>query len=343
MTVAMNEYESLKDPDDQYGLDFSNKTAMWIAYERFVESQRPDALFRDPLAEHLMEPYGKRLSDAMSIGLTLTVFDPPPTPESPHSEPGDASAAAPTPPTPKLSDVGTNIGFGLEGHVMYTAARTKLINNQVDQCVTSMEQRHDAAAPQVVNLGAGFDTRQYWLESLRDARSYWEIDTESVQSHKRAVINALKDNMSGETLAAVVERPLCPTYSLSADLSKESVADVLLPPQSKYKQQEHGGFQTTIPTCWIAEGIIMYLQRDHVTKLMDDESTISAPGSLLILNFATNTPNGPSIDEIQEQLEEKKWKQRERLMYGEDGFNFDRYPPRKPANKLLGIAMFLKL
>ena len=105
--AAMDEYNELKEVGED-GLDFSNKTSMWIAFERDIESQREDRLFNDPLAKYFMEPHGKRLSDAMSFGhgifgLAFSCFDPP----------------------------GENIGFGLEGHVMYTAARTKLINDKV--------------------------------------------------------------------------------------------------------------------------------------------------------------------------------------------------------------------
>ena len=40
------------------GLTAANKTAMWIAYERQVESERPDALFNDFLAKDFARPYG---------------------------------------------------------------------------------------------------------------------------------------------------------------------------------------------------------------------------------------------------------------------------------------------
>jgi methyltransferase (TIGR00027 family) len=40
-------------------------TAFWIAYHRALESQRPDALFRDPFAARLAGERGLRISDAM--------------------------------------------------------------------------------------------------------------------------------------------------------------------------------------------------------------------------------------------------------------------------------------
>ena len=40
-------------------------TAFWIAHHRSVETQRPDALFRDPLAGVLAGDRGKNIADAM--------------------------------------------------------------------------------------------------------------------------------------------------------------------------------------------------------------------------------------------------------------------------------------
>lgn len=292
LKVAMAEYNALKDAD-QDGLDFSNKTSMWIAYERQVESQREDRLFHDPLAQHFSEPYGKRLSDAMSLGMAGGIFDPP----------------------------GANIGLGLEGHVLYTAARTQLINDRVGQWL----EEHSG---QVVNLGAGLDTRVYWLDSLKKATAYWEIDAASVMNHKQKILDRLQEK--GE-----LPKALCPRKAISMDFSKESIAD--LPERHKYPSI------TTCATCWILEGLIMYLKRPDVEQLMDHLSELSASESFLILNFSTNVPGGPSIDEIDEWLQSKGWNKEERLMFGEKGFNFGRYPDDKPANKICGFAMYWKL
>ena len=40
-------------------------TAFWIAYYRGVETRRPDALFKDPLAEELAGEQGKRIAETM--------------------------------------------------------------------------------------------------------------------------------------------------------------------------------------------------------------------------------------------------------------------------------------
>jgi O-methyltransferase involved in polyketide biosynthesis len=86
-----------------------------------------------------------------------------------------------------IAPPGADIGFGLEGHVMYTAARTKLINDQVDQWLDNTTQKY-----QVLNLGAGVDTRVYWLESLKKATVYWEVYTASVMNHKHKILDSLQ-------------------------------------------------------------------------------------------------------------------------------------------------------
>lgn len=41
-------------------------TSFWVAYYRAKESERPDALFQDPFAKHLVGERGKKISDSMS-------------------------------------------------------------------------------------------------------------------------------------------------------------------------------------------------------------------------------------------------------------------------------------
>ena len=85
-------------------MDFVGKTSLMIAYERQLESEKPEGerLFCDPLAKYFTGGgTGKRVSDFLACGLKV-VFDP----------------------TGEL-------GFKFDGHVRYTAARTQLINDYV--------------------------------------------------------------------------------------------------------------------------------------------------------------------------------------------------------------------
>ena len=122
LAAMMTEVTALQtvDPDDR--MEFVHKTAQWIAYERYIESCRQEGddeddddndhrLFEDCLAQYLYLPYGKRLSDAFAFGLRNALF--------------------------------YESGLGDEGHVMYTAARTKLINDQVTQWLRQQQQQQE--------------------------------------------------------------------------------------------------------------------------------------------------------------------------------------------------------
>ena len=43
-------------------------TARWVAYFRALETQRPDALFRDPYAERLAGKYGFQIANTLTDG-----------------------------------------------------------------------------------------------------------------------------------------------------------------------------------------------------------------------------------------------------------------------------------
>lgn len=303
--AAMEEYNNMKEADED-GLDFANKTSMWIAYERYLETSRPDAIISDPLAQYLWQPYGKRLSDACALGLGLSIFNPP----------------------------GADIGFGLEGHVMYTAARTKMIDNEIEHWLSGFDGPgdDDDNAHQIVNIGAGMDTRVFSNSSLTSAKVYWEVDTTSVIDHKQKVLEELAKSKD-VTLQSHLT-PFCLRRPVRMDFGEESIADL----PSKH------GFDSSVATCWILEGIIMYLKRADVEELMDAISKLSSKGSKIILNFSVSMPNTtcPGIDEIDERLEGQGWSKVSRRMFGEKGFNFGRYPKGKPANKILGFAMYQK-
>lgn len=223
VAAMMAEVSALQTVNPSDGMDFSHKTSQWIAFERAIESSRrepdDDRLFNDFLAQHLCEPYGKRLSDAFSFGLRAALF--------------------------------FESGLGDEGHVMYTAARTKLINDRVTQWLQQQQQQSQKGC-QILNLGAGLDTRAFWLESLHQKSShqedddddtkdavvvYWEVDTAPVLNYKQGVLDALK--AQGD-----LPDPLCPRKVVTMDFSKDSILS--LPPKH--------GFPPDLPTCWILEG-----------------------------------------------------------------------------------------
>ena len=124
----------------------------------------------------------------------------------------------------------------------------------------------------MLNLGAGVDTRAFWLECLKGVSIYIEVDTKTVNDKKSKILEDLQAK-------GLLMKPMCERKIISIDFSKESTKDL----------PKHG-FDQEIPTCWILEGLVMYLKKEDNVKLMDEMSELSAVGSYIIVNFAAKNP-----------------------------------------------------
>ena len=113
---------------------FVNDSAMMIAYERWLETQRgADALVQDPFAKALAGQKGETLS--AQFGAACVHFDFTGWPEF---------------------------------HKTWTAVRTHFIDCQIEKLVAERQAEESTAKPfgQFVNLGAGMDMRAYRLDSM---------------------------------------------------------------------------------------------------------------------------------------------------------------------------------
>ena len=133
--------------------NFTNDSAMMIAWERHLEGERgPDAFFADPFAEVLAGSKGKDLSEAFGAN--------------------------------------TAKAFGFEGwpefHKQWTAVRTKFIDDRVAQAAAT------GRFAQLVNLGAGMDVRPYRLDCYTAfARGAVAVDMATVKAAKATVLKQL--------------------------------------------------------------------------------------------------------------------------------------------------------
>ena len=133
-------------PDDGGGeTGRANDSAMMIAWERALESKRPDALFVDPLAEALAGTKGETLSAGFG----------------------------------NMSQM-----FGFEDwaafHKTWVAVRTRFIDDRVKECACGFKQ--------LVNLGAGMDTRPYRLECYKAfANGSFNVDMKVVNDGKARI------------------------------------------------------------------------------------------------------------------------------------------------------------
>jgi len=131
-----------------------NKTALLIAYERWLETQREDALFQDPLAERLKGVSGKKVSDEFQLKCTLFEF-----PDWP------------------------------EFHICWTAVRTKFIDEWFKKEIARLKEQN-VETVQIVNIGAGVDSRPSRLECMKGTH-VWECDMAAINAIKENILEKL--------------------------------------------------------------------------------------------------------------------------------------------------------
>jgi methyltransferase (TIGR00027 family) len=136
------------------------------------------------------------------------------------------------------------------------ALRTAAIDTAVRDAIA-------AGATQLVILGAGYDGRAWRMPELAGVRVF-EVDHPATQGDKRAHLSELPPATG---LVSFV----------SIDFERESLGAVL----------DRAGHDRSSPTCWIWEGVVMYLTRDAMRATAGGIAGRSAPGSTLIVNYHT--------------------------------------------------------
>ncbi|KAG2527107.1 hypothetical protein JM16_001895 [Phytophthora kernoviae] len=113
---------------------------------------------------------------------------------------------------------------------------------------------------QVVILGAGLDARAYRLESLRGC-NVMEVDQSAfVFEHKSDVIKELH----------------APQIAMQVNCIVSNLAEAGLEANLMGR-----GFNPIMPTFWVMEGLLPYMERDSIVKLLGAINDLSAPGSEL--------------------------------------------------------------
>ena len=136
------------------------------------------------------------------------------------------------------------------------ALRTAAIDTAVRDAIAG-------GATQLVIVGAGYDGRAWRMPELAGV-SVFEIDHPATQGDKRRHLAELPPANGVVTF-------------ISMDFELESLDAVL----------ERAGHNRSSPTCWIWEGVVMYLTRNAMRATLADIANRSAPGSTLIVNYHT--------------------------------------------------------
>lgn len=139
--------------------------------------------------------------------------------------------------------------------VDYQGARTVLFDKYIGEAL-------QAGITQVVILAAGLDSRGYRLP-WPDQTVLYEIDRPGVLEFKQEVLDTLDEHPGTERII------------VGADLERGWPTELL-----------SAGFNPSLPTCWLAEGLMMYLTPQAEFALLDHLISLSVPGSRIGLEHA---------------------------------------------------------
>lgn len=114
---------------------------------------------------------------------------------------------------------------------------------------------------QIVMLGAGLDTRAYRVKSLEKSNyTIFEVDLSPIISYKETILSK--------------ERPLCKLRRIIGDLRNDQWIKALI----------KEGYDENIPTFWIVEGLVYYLEKERVEQLLIETNKISSDRSEIFLD-----------------------------------------------------------
>ena len=194
----------------------------------------------------------------------------------------------------------------------YTIIRTR----NFDDWLLSM-----VGCAQIVLLGAGFDTRAFRLA--------WPVGTQIWELDQAQVLDAKEEILKGEQTSSG-----CTRHSVEADFADNAWSAALL----------RAAFRPDMPTAWLAEGLLPYLQPASVESLLHQVSGLSAAGSCLAADFVSadlmaarnayvrqqTSPAGGAmfnfgVDDPSALLTDKGWRVTSLKQPGDDDASFGRW------------------
>ncbi len=144
------------------------------------------------------------------------------------------------------------------GMYEFMIARTAFFDEVVEQALREN-------IPQIVFLGAGYDSRPYRFQGLiKDTRIY-ELDILPTQQRKKEIL---------QQAAVPVPEGL---VFVSIDFKREKIGDVL----------NRAGFSRSLKTLFVWEGVSYYLDTKVVDEVLSSVKSNSAPGSSICFDYAS--------------------------------------------------------
>jgi methyltransferase (TIGR00027 family) len=135
-------------------------------------------------------------------------------------------------------------------------ARTRFVDDQVVQAIASGRR-------QIVICGAGYDDRA--LRFRASGVRFFELDHPATQADKARLLRSMGGGMPGVTLVEI-------------DFRSDDVGAAL----------QRAGHEASLPTLFICEGLLVYLDCDTCQALLAALARRAASGSVLVVSMATH-------------------------------------------------------
>jgi len=215
----------------------------------------------------------------------------------------------------RLGEAACQFGFDNwpEFHKVWTVVRTKFIDD-VLSAVRGVQQ--------MVNLGAGVDTRPYRLDIYKEFKASFEVDTTEVNAVRSAFFthNAAKS--------------LCPVLNVSADFCKRGMLAEKL---------SEAGYEHQVPSVFLIEGVLDFLE-ESAEPFLHEVSQLAAPGSIAVINYAIGPqrPGTFTSDGLLNLLEDLGWKDCQIDVFGGERLNYGRYKEGLAPSKDWAFATCVK-
>jgi len=123
----------------------------------------------------------------------------------------------------------------------------------------------DEALRQVVLMAAGLDTRAFRLD-WPEKTHLFELDQAAVLQHKTQI------------LGRAAAHPTCERTLIQVDLT-DPWQEALVA----------AGFEPHTPSVWLLEGFLFYLADEHLMHILDEVTSLAAPGSWLGFDIINST------------------------------------------------------
>ncbi len=155
------------------------------------------------------------------------------------------------------------LAAGMPGVTEYIIARTAYFDGLFLEALKSQ-------VPQIVLLGAGYDSRAYRFAKLNKGTKIFELDAAPTQERKIKCLKAAHIDIPDEVRFVPI------------NFTTESLGDVL----------EKAGYQNRERTLFLWEGVTYYLDRESVIKTLDFAGRSAHSESVIAFDYAIPVSGG---------------------------------------------------